>query len=125
MERWRQPIIPVKVDHDTEAYDVQDGHIVRGIKWTLTPDQVNRIKQGYACLNCMEPFETPRREGKCPLCSYELRDTRRDLERNDRGGEHVGPLTTLEDERERMMFEASRRRHVPGSSIVVPRASKR
>lgn len=122
-ERWRKPIVPAYVEHDIEAYDVIEGHIVRALKWTLTPDDLNRIKQGYACLNCMEPFEEPRTRGLCPLCRYNLADTLIDLYRQDRGGEHVGPLTTLEEERERHILETARRHHKPGSSILVPRSS--
>lgn len=121
MERWRKPIIPVRVDHDTTAYDVTaDGHIVRALKWVLHKDDVDRIRQGYACLNCLEVFQTEHKRGACPLCGYNLADTLHDLERVDRGGEHVGPLTTLEEERERMILEAAARRHKPGSSILVP-----
>lgn len=110
-ERWRQPIIPVKVEHDTEAYDVKaTGEVMRAIKWTLTSDQLSRIRQGYACLNCLEPFETSRRLGPCPTCQYDLAGTVYDLELNDRGGEHVGPLTTLHDEVERVTEESARKR---------------
>ena len=117
---WRTPIIPVAVDHDTEAYDVVDGQVRRAIKWILKPEDVDRIAQGYSCLNCLEPFETEHRRGQCPVCSYELGDTLYDLQRLDRGGTHVGPATTLDEERERMILEGAKRRHKPGSQILVP-----
>jgi hypothetical protein len=100
----------VKVAHDTEAYDVKaSGEVMRAIKWTLTKDQIGRIREGYACLNCLEPFETSRRLGPCPVCQYDLSGTIYDLGANDRGGEHVGPLTTLDDEVERVTEESARR----------------
>ena len=123
-ERWRKPLIPVKVEHDTKAYDVKaNGEVMRGIDWTLRPDDVNRIKQGYACLNCLEPFETPKRLGNCPVCGYDLAGLVYDLEQNDRGGVHVGPATTLHDEVERVTEESARKRHNKNSQIVVPRGS--
>lgn len=121
LQDWRQPIIPIGQEHDTEAYDVVDGQVRRAIKWILKQDDVDRIRQGYACLNCLETSETPRTRGTCPICGYNLADTLYDLERVDRGGMHVGPATTLDEERERMILEGARRRHKPGSSILVPR----
>lgn len=117
---WRTPIIPVAVEHDTEAYDVVDGQVRRAVKWVLRPEDVDRIRTGYSCLNCLEPFETEHLRGNCPVCGYHLADTVHDLERVDRGGTHVGPATTLDEERERMILEGARRRHTPGSSILIP-----
>jgi hypothetical protein len=104
------PIIPVKVEHDTEAYDVKStGEVMRGIRWTLRKEDLDRVREGYACLNCLEPFETSRRIGHCPVCQYDLSGTLYDLEWNDRGGEHVGPATTLHDEVERVTEESARK----------------
>lgn len=104
------PLVPVKVEHDTQAYDVKrNGEVMRAINWTLKKEDVERIRLGYACLNCLEPFETPRHLGTCPVCSYDLDGTVYDLEKNDRGGVHVGPLTSLHDEVERVTEESARK----------------
>jgi hypothetical protein len=118
---WREPIIPVATDHDTEAYDIVEGQVRRAIKWILKAEDVERIAQGYSCLNCLEPFETEHKRGNCPVCGYHLADTLYDLARVDRGGTHVGPATTLDEERERLILEGDRRRHTPGGSILVPK----
>lgn len=125
MERWRRPIKVYAVSEDTEAYDTEIGpngveYLVRATKWTVDQEGMARLRLGYACLKCLEPFEVPFPE-QCPLCSYTVRENQtHDLEANDRGGEHVGPATTLEDERERMIEDGDRRRHSKGSSIIVP-----
>lgn len=104
------PIIPVKVEHDTTAYDVKStGEVMRAINWTLRKEDLDRVAQGYACLNCLESFESPRHLGNCPVCSYDLSGTIYDLQHNDRGGEHVGPATTLHDEIERVTEESARK----------------
>jgi hypothetical protein len=122
-ERWREPIVPVKVEHDTEAYDVKaNGEVMRAVRWTLRKEDLDRVRQGYACLNCLETFETPRRIGPCPVCSYNLEGTLFDLENVDRGGEHVGPATTLHDEVERVTEDSARRRFNKDAHILVPRA---
>lgn len=121
-ERWRRPLIPVRVEHDTEAYDVKpNGEVMRAINWTLRKEDIERIRLGYACLNCLEPFETPRRLGTCPVCQYNLDGTLYDLEQNDRGGVHVGPATTLQEEQERVAEESERRRFRKDAHILVPR----
>lgn len=124
-ERWRRPVKVYAVSEDVEAYDTEIGpngveHLVRATKFVVDDEGMARLKLGYACLRCMEPFENPFPE-RCPLCSYAVRENQaHDLEGSDRGGTHVGPATTLEEERERMMDDADRRRHKKGSSIIVP-----
>lgn len=125
-ERWRKPLVPVKVEHDTEAYDVKaNGEVMRAINWTLSKEDLSRIALGYACLNCLEPFETPKRIGNCPVCQYDLAGTVYDLDHNDRGGVHVGPATTLHDEVERVTEESARKHFNKDAHILVPRASSK
>lgn len=127
-ERWRQPIKVYSVETDTEAYNTEMGpdgeqHLVRATKWVVDQEGLSRIKLGYACLNCLEPFERPFPE-RCPLCNYEVAEHQlEDLAGADRGEEHVGPLTTLDEERERMIEENDYRRSAAShskSSIIIP-----
>ena len=121
MERWRRPIIPVVTEQSTTHYDIVNGEIQRTVHSVLRPEDVARIRAGYACPRCFEPFETPSKEGPCPLCRNDLRLLHEDFEREMRF-EHVGPDATLDERREQMIFEAEARRHRTGSSVLVPGA---
>ena len=97
------------------------------ILWTLDDETINRIRSGYACLQCLERFienglptawpET------CPVCGYAVREK----QAHDMGPEHrgeilVGPSTSDQYEIERLEEDRRRRVFVPGSSIIVPRS---
>lgn len=124
-ERWRRPLKVHAVMEDVEAYNTEIGpngveHLVRATKWVIDEESMARLRMGYACLNCMEPFPEPF-PARCSLCNYAVAENQlRDLAATDRGGMHVGPATTLADERERLIEDGDRRRHKKGSSIFIP-----
>lgn len=49
----------------------ESGEMVRVINWLVTEEEASQIRQGYRCLKCMEPFETPFPK-VCNLCGYEV-----------------------------------------------------
>lgn len=99
-----------------------NGNVSLGINWVLSPDEFEQVRQGYRCLQCMEPLQ-PAFPEKCPLCSYEVRSRQTiDLMRDHRGEHRYGP-TPLEDIEALEQERAERDK--PGwletrSGIVVP-----
>lgn len=119
-ERWRKPVIPLAVEDDPHSA-THDGHVLRaGFNATFDAETIERFRQGYACMRCWEPQETPFPE-TCPLCRYPIRDRQReDFAAEFEGEKWIGPTTSLADEFERMVTEGEKRRHKPGSSIWIP-----
>jgi hypothetical protein len=119
-ERWRKPIRPVAVEHDTSRA-MFDGNVMRaGYNATFDAETVERFRQGRGCIRCWEPLETAFPEA-CPLCGYGVREFQpADFTEEFEGVKHIGPTTTLHDEFERMELEGQRKRHQPGSSVLLP-----
>ena len=95
----------------TEVTVVDDeGRERRGINWVLTPEEYQQVRQGYRCLHCMEPFETPFPE-KCGICGFHVRDQQTfELDRQHQGDLNMGPspeMQRVEDERERELWTPS------------------
>lgn len=57
-ERWRKPIIPLEIDlHPSEGIELPDGRVLVNPIFTLDDEQVERLRLGYVCAKCFEPFE--------------------------------------------------------------------
>jgi hypothetical protein len=119
-ERWRKPIRPVAVEDDPSTVTF-DGNVMRaGYRATFDQETIERFRQGYACIRCWEPQETPFPEA-CSLCGYSMQALQRQHFQEEFEGERwFGPTTSLTDEYERMLENGQRRRHQPGSSIWLP-----
>lgn len=73
VERWRKPIVPLAVDqHDVEGIWLPDGRRLRSPILTLDVDDVDRMRAGFACAKCLEPFERPWPE-RCHVCGVSVR----------------------------------------------------
>lgn len=110
MERWRKGIQNSVVEEEgSEVWRIGDRY-VRGVNWTLTPDDIYRLREGRLCINCMEPQETPFPE-RCALCQYPIRDDQiRRFTVEYQGWKDVGPETTDAEEVERLTQETERKR---------------
>lgn len=119
-ERWRKPIKPVAVVDDPSTA-THDGNVLRaGYNATFDTDTIERFRQGYACIRCWEPQQTPFPE-QCSLCAYPIRDNQpRDFAAEFEGEKWIGPTSSLSDEFERMVENGQKKRHVPGSSVLLP-----
>lgn len=120
MERWRKPVIPKAVETDADEF-YWDGHDWRKqVDVTLDPEDYERLKQGYVCVNCLEPNETPFPEA-CSLCGFAMRLKQKAvLEFEFRGEKKLGPSTSLSDEKERLSEWGEKQIWTPGGSIIVP-----
>lgn len=118
-ERWRKPVIPVGIDHSAHAYS-SDGHGWRKhLDWILTPEDFERVKEGYVCINCMEPHETPFPEA-CLVCGFRMREEQAKMIAFEYEGEkYIGPSTTTREEMDKLQ-EENERRKPRKTSILLP-----
>jgi hypothetical protein len=112
--RWRMPIRPILIEPTAEgSFDA-----------TFHPYDLGRIREGYGCLRCWQPFETAF-PAVCTLCPYPVAERQaEDFAAEFEGPKWVGPSTSLADEFERMLDNGQRTRHIPGSQIILPRGVK-
>lgn len=100
-ERWRKPVVPLAInDHDSETLLLPDGRQQREAVLTLAEDDKERMRQGYVCMKCLEPFERPWPE-RCHVCGAPIRTKQAEFFANEFGGEtHLGSRLSLADELE-------------------------
>lgn len=106
-----------------------DGHKwAARIDWYVTAEDIELIREGRKCLNCMEVFKTG--DGLslawptwCPVCEYPVASRQaQDLGAEYMGEIRVGPRTSDSDEIDQMEYEAQTRIWTPGRSMQVPRS---
>jgi len=99
-ERWRRPIVPLEISQSREAIVTADGRILRVPVLTLSEEDKERIRLGYACAKCLRPFERAWPE-RCPDCGAPVRREQAAYfaREYDRDPVRLGPSTTLAHER--------------------------
>ena len=99
VERWRKPIVPLAVrNHDSEGLLLPDGRQQREAVLTLTEEDKERIRLGYVCAKCLEPFEHAWPE-RCPVCGAPIRTKQAEFFAEQYGGvEQLGSRVSLSDE---------------------------
>ena len=71
------------------------GRRMQDVNQIITEDMRDAILDGYMCLKCKEPFETPWPK-ECPVCGYAVSDRQvPDSELELVGTEHIGPSRPL------------------------------
>ena len=58
-ERWRKPVVPLRVDQLNQALWLPDGRQQGEVQLTLHGEDVERMRLGYVCAKCLEPHERP------------------------------------------------------------------
>lgn len=85
-ERWRKPANLVAVNEDVGViYRDQAGNMRKRDQYVFDAETAERIKQGYMCVHCYEPFETPFPE-RCPTCQFPVRRDQADVVARMYGG---------------------------------------
>jgi len=124
-------VIPRAVDNDPEHVVVRRDESRPEAKAAaliaLEDYDFHRMRAGYVCVNCLEDLDTAFPD-ECPVCRFPMatRQSER-IAKEFVGTTHVGPSTTLEDERLIMQeMRARRLRETRGietytPSIIVPR----
>ena len=96
-----EPIIPSYVDIDTESYmRLPDGRKMEQPLFALTADQVERVRQGYVCIKCLEAYDAAFPD-QCVVCKFPMRMRQlEEFEKTFRGEIAFGPSTTIDEEYE-------------------------
>ena len=95
------PVIPAAVDIDPESYTrMPDGRTMWTPLFALTEAQVEKVRQGYICIKCLEDLNSAFPD-LCPVCAFpmRLRQTE-EFAKTFRGEKKFGPSTTIEEEYE-------------------------
>lgn len=71
--RWRKPVVPLAVTEQPTVITVDLGRETQEISTRFKPEDIERFRLGYCCLQCWEPHETPFPE-QCSLCRYPIRE---------------------------------------------------
>jgi hypothetical protein len=94
-----EPIIAQYVDTDVESFTrLPDGRSMETPLFALSEDQVERIRQGYVCIKCLEAYDAAFPD-QCMVCHFpmRLRQTE-EFGKTFRGEQKFGPSTTIEEE---------------------------
>ena len=71
-ERWRKGVVIDSCEPTGEVVAIGGRLIAEELVVLKNPADLERIKQGYLCPNCFEPFEIPY-PVLCTLCYYPVR----------------------------------------------------
>jgi DNA-directed RNA polymerase subunit RPC12/RpoP len=100
-ERWRRPVVPLGVEHQpTQVIYLPDGRRLGDVVFVLSEEDRERLRLGYVCIKCFEPFEHAWPE-RCPVCGAPIRTKQAEFFAQEAVSKpvHLGPSTTLADER--------------------------
>ncbi len=121
-----RPVIPIAIEDATEdLIFFEDGRPPRSpVIMYFKEYDIGRMAAGYVCLQCKEDLDTAFPE-ECPICRYKMAARQaEDFAKEYRGNAHIGPSTTLEQEREIMNYLREKKArdtgHIWTPSIVVP-----
>jgi len=123
-ERWREPVIPLAVRDDYDNVTIETGRPTLDVQMRFKAKDIERMRLGYVCLDCLEPHEHPFPEN-CGLCGYPMREfqqldfTRKfkGVERDPRAVSIEAGLERVDDNHERNFYESTH-------GILVPRSMK-
>ena len=94
-----EPIIADASDVDIDAYTVMpDGRLLQRTVFGLQPEVIERIRQGYVCVKCLEAYDAAFPD-ECVVCHFPMREQQAaEFEKDFRGNIRFGPSTTVEEE---------------------------
>jgi hypothetical protein len=89
--RWRRPARPVVEPDPESVFQFNDGEVRENYIKTYPVEDVERMRTGYLCFMCDEPFETPW-PLTCGVCGYAVAEKQPlDFEREFQGERWIGP----------------------------------
>lgn len=122
-----RPVIPLGIDNDDQSLVFfEDGRPPRSPVIMFFGDHdIGRMRAGYICIQCYEDLDTSFPD-ECPVCHYKMAARQaEEFAKDYRGNAHIGPSTTLEEERAIMNFlrekEAREKGYLWKPSILVPK----
>jgi hypothetical protein len=99
-ERWRRPaeVLDIEDAPDVGIY-LPSGRVQGGVRITMSEETVERMRLGYMCVKCFEPFEQAWPE-RCHVCGAPIASRQRDyFEQEFAGVERLGSTQPLNDGR--------------------------
>jgi len=108
-ERWRVPVVPIEIDAThAEGIWLPDGRVHGAARLILKRDDVDRLRSGFVCMKCLEPFERSWPE-RCYVCGFAVRREQAAYFAREYGGiERVYSGVDLAEEKERVHEEAAK-----------------
>ena len=86
-ERWRRPVVPLDIsDQPDQGIWLPDGRTLGGVTFALAPTDIDRMRAGYVCAKCFEPFERAWPE-RCSFCGVAVRTEQAAYFAREYGGE--------------------------------------
>lgn len=121
-DRWREPVEIVSIESDTGTVRFgNDDRLQRDYEVIVTEESYERVRQGYMCAQCYEPFERPFPDS-CGVCGFRVKDQQpKQLADTYLGETWVGSKQTIHDELEELAEKNNRlkREKQAGSSQIV------
>lgn len=102
-ERWRQPAEVLDLgSHPLELVQLSDGRVVRAAEVVYAAETIERMRLGFMCANCLEPFQEAWPE-RCNVCGVPVATKQAEFFAREFGGVlPLGSATSFERERERL-----------------------
>ena len=72
VERWRQPVVPLKVEPTDEITITASGRAMRDYRFVFKREDIERMRAGYVCIRCFEPHEHAW-PVRCVVCGLPMR----------------------------------------------------
>lgn len=85
-ERWRKPAEVIDIENVHQGIWLPNGRIQGAVQLTLGAETIERLRLGYMCAKCFEPFETAWPEN-CNVCGAPIRSEQADYFAKEFGGE--------------------------------------
>jgi hypothetical protein len=96
-ERWRKPAEVLDVRNVHQGIWLPDGRVHGAVEMTMSEDTIERMRLGYLCAKCLEPFEHPWPE-RCHVCGAPVRDKQAEYFAQEFAGEvKLGSTQPLDD----------------------------
>ena len=118
---WRRPSVPIQVE-DGDFATSEVGRDTLDYKARFSQQEIGRRLEGYVCIQCWEPHETPFPE-RCSLCSFPMRARQLStFHEQFEGDERARWVERIEKELDQLEDTHERNFHETSSGIVIPRA---
>lgn len=112
------------VENAVTTATVINGRETLEVKARFKPEDIERFRLGYVCINCFEPHEQPFPE-RCSLCKYPMKDKQpQEFQRAFKGVERDPRAKRIEEGLDRVDATHERNFYINNSGIVVPRHIK-
>ena len=110
-ERWRRPARVLDIQQSpTQGLWLPDGRVQGEVEIAFDPETIERMRAGYMCVKCLEPFEHSWPE-RCPVCGSPVREKQAEHFAREYAGEQLlGPRRSLQEEIDSLPERAAKER---------------